>query len=82
MTWVSQAAYRDVGRRLAAIRKRAGINQDQLAELLQKPQSFVSACERGQRRIDILELLRIAAALKLDPHELFAALVGSENGMT
>jgi transcriptional regulator with XRE-family HTH domain len=72
---VSQSAYRDVGRRLAAVRKRAGVSQDQLAALLQKPQSFVSACERGQRRIDVLELLRIAAALKLNPQELFAALV-------
>lgn len=64
-----------MGHRLAAARKEAGVSQDQLAELLQKPQSFVSACERGQRQIDVLELVRIAAALKLDPHDLFANLV-------
>jgi transcriptional regulator with XRE-family HTH domain len=72
---VSQSEYRDVGHRLAAVRKRAGVSQDQLAELLHKPQSFVSACERGQRRIDVLELLRIAAALNINPQELFATLV-------
>jgi hypothetical protein len=34
-----------------------------LARLLRKPQSFVSNYERGQRRIDVPELLRIVEAL-------------------
>jgi hypothetical protein len=41
---------------------RAGLTQNQLARLLRKPQSFVSNYERGQRRIDVLELLRIVEA--------------------
>jgi hypothetical protein len=36
----------------------------QLAKLLRKPQSFVSNFERSQRRIDVLELLRIVEALR------------------
>jgi hypothetical protein len=32
----------------------------QLARLLRKPQSFVSNYERGQRRVEVLELLRIS----------------------
>jgi transcriptional regulator with XRE-family HTH domain len=75
VAWISLRAYRIVGRGLAAARKRAGVSQDRLASLLQKPQSFISAYERGQRRIDVLELVRIAAALKLDPCELFASLI-------
>ena len=75
MAWVSLRAYQAVGRSLAAARKQAGVSQDQLAGLLQKPQSFISAYERGQRRIDVLELVRIAAALKLEPRELFATLL-------
>jgi len=43
----------------------------QLAKLLRKPQSFVSNYERGQRRIDVLELLRIVEALKGDARAVF-----------
>ena len=75
MTWISQDEYRVLGENLAAARKRAGVTQDELAARLRKPQSFVSACERGQRRIDVLELGRIAAALKLNCNELFSVLV-------
>jgi len=75
VAWVSQAEYRTVGHRLAAARKRAGVSQDELAAALRKPQSFVSSCERGQRRIDVLELVRIAGALGLRPQTLFAALI-------
>jgi hypothetical protein len=39
--------------------------------MLRKPQSFVSNYERGQRRIDVLELLRIAEALKGNPKRVF-----------
>jgi hypothetical protein len=35
--------------------------------LLRKPQSFASNYERGNRRIDVLELLRIVDALKAAP---------------
>jgi len=61
--WVQQKDYIDVGDALAHARERAGLTQQQLARLLRKPQSFVSNYERGQRRIDVLELIRIADAL-------------------
>jgi transcriptional regulator with XRE-family HTH domain len=61
--WVQQKDYIDVGDALAYARERAGLTQQQLARLLRKPQSFVSNYERGQRRIDVLELIRIADAL-------------------
>jgi hypothetical protein len=38
-----------------------------LADPLQKPQSFVSKFERGERRLDVVELLDVAAALGIDP---------------
>jgi hypothetical protein len=47
------------------------LTQAQLAKLLHKPQSFVSNCERGQRRIDVLELLRIVEALEGDARAVF-----------
>lgn len=73
--WISPEGYKIVGECLAATRKRAGVSQDELAVLLEKPQSFVSAYERGQRRIDLLEFLRIMETLKADPREVFAKIV-------
>jgi len=42
---------------------------------LRKPQSFVSNYERGLRRIDVLELLRIVEALKCDPRAVFGDII-------
>lgn len=44
-------------------RKSAGLTQARLAKLLSKPQSYVSNYERGQRRLDLVELLEIADAI-------------------
>jgi hypothetical protein len=43
-----------------------------------KPQSFVSNYERGQRRIDVLELLRIVEALIGDARSVFMDIVGRQ----
>lgn len=48
--------YRVFLRRLRAARKRAGLTQKQLAERLHQTQSFISKCERGERRLDVVEL--------------------------
>ena len=73
--WVQQREYKAVGAALAAARERSGLTQVQLARLLRKPQSFVSNYERGQRRIDVLELLRIVEALKDNPRRVFADIL-------
>lgn len=39
-----------------AVRRRAGLTQEELAERVGETQSFVSKCERGERRIDVIEL--------------------------
>jgi transcriptional regulator with XRE-family HTH domain len=70
-----------VGAALAAARNSAGITQAQLARMLRKPQSFVSNYERGQRRLDILELLRIVDALEADPRNVFDAIVAAKRGV-
>lgn len=48
---------------LRRIRQDAGLRQADLARKLGQPQSFVSKCESGERRIDILELREICRAL-------------------
>ncbi len=78
--WVQPREYAVVGAALAAARDRAGLTQAQLAQLLRKPQSFVSNYERGQRRIDVLELLRIVEALRGDPHAVFMDIIARRAG--
>jgi transcriptional regulator with XRE-family HTH domain len=69
--WVQQRDYQAAGAVLAEARERAGLTQQQLAKSLKKPQSFISSYERGQRRIDVLELAIIAGAMGVDPRRLF-----------
>ncbi|HDS1136303.1 XRE family transcriptional regulator [Stenotrophomonas maltophilia] len=55
---------------LKAARKRARVTQSELAERLGNTQTFVSKCERGERRIDAVELVEFAEAMGVDPQEL------------
>lgn len=51
---------------LVSAREKAGLTQQQLAERLGKPQSFVAKYEVGERRIDVIEFLAITRALDVD----------------
>jgi len=63
-------AYERLRLRLVAARHERGLTQVQLATLLERPQSFVSKYETGERRLDFIEVLEIAEALHLDATEL------------
>lgn len=60
---------------LLRARKQAGLTQQQLADRLGKPQSYVAKVERGERRIDPVEFVLIARALGQSPETLFGAFV-------
>ncbi len=53
-------------------RKVAGMRQIELAQKLNKPQSFVSKFECGERRLDVIEFLTITDALGADPLAILA----------
>ena len=72
--WVEAEQYKVVGACLVGARRRVNVTQQQLAARLGKPQSFVSEYERGQRRVDVVELLVISRALGVDPVALFAEI--------
>lgn len=42
--------------RLREARKLAGLTQSEAAQAFGKPQSFISKCESGERRVDIVEI--------------------------
>jgi transcriptional regulator with XRE-family HTH domain len=46
-----------VGQRLRQARRDAGLTQAQVAEILGRPQSYVSKCERAKRQIDLIEFV-------------------------
>jgi len=51
---------------LRQLRVNARLKQVELAAKLRKPQSFVSNYERGERRLDLLELKQVCDALGVD----------------
>ncbi len=59
---------------LKSIRREAGLSQQDLALRLQRPQSFVSKYELGERRLDIIELLEICEAIDMDLGEFIQRL--------
>ncbi len=48
--------------RLRKAREEAGLTQVEIARLLGQPQTWVSKCELGERRVDFVELEDWAAA--------------------
>jgi len=71
---VFSPAYRRFREWLVEARRGRGITQAQLALLLGRPQSFISKYERGERRLDFVEVLEIAAALRVDVCDLVTEL--------
>lgn len=56
-------------RELRHARAQSGMTQEQVAKAMGQTQSFVSKCERGERRIDIVELARFCAVLGIPLRE-------------
>lgn len=52
--------YAEFTRRLRQARIDAGLSQEEVAERLGVSQSYVSRAERGERRIDVIELQAFA----------------------
>jgi transcriptional regulator with XRE-family HTH domain len=67
---LEEQAYRETYRRFLArlreARRQAGLTQAEAARRLGKPQSFLSKCESGERRVDFIELLALAELYGVD----------------
>lgn len=72
-------SYRHLSQRvrdvLVSARLDQKITQDDLAKRLGRRQNYISNYERGERRLDIFELIELADALHIEPNELTNKLV-------
>ena len=50
---------------LRETREKSGVTQEEMAVRLGETQSFVSKCERGERRMDVVELREFCKAMGL-----------------
>jgi len=58
--------YKNVIEKLRKARLNASLKQSSVAKKLKKPQSYISKIERGERRIDVVELKKLARIYKKD----------------
>lgn len=48
-------------------RQKSGLSQQEVADRLGRPQTYVSKCERGTRRLDVIEFLEMSRVIGFDP---------------
>jgi len=71
---IHSAGYAIFLRLLKKAREDAGLTQTQLARKIGETQTFISKCERGERRVDVVELRTFCQAFGLSPRQFVAAL--------
>lgn len=59
------------GRRLAQLRKERGWSQERLALESGIARSYLGGVERGNRNLALLNIVRLADALKVEPSAMF-----------
>ena len=59
---------------LITARRQAGLTQQSVANSLDRPQSFVSKYENGERRLDVVEYLHISQVIGFDPCHIIREL--------
>ncbi|MFT4147060.1 MAG: helix-turn-helix transcriptional regulator [Mobilitalea sp.] len=63
--------YRKLIDALKAARKSAGLTQQDVADRLGRPQSFVAKVEGCERRLDVVEFLHLCRAIRVEPASFF-----------
>ncbi len=73
--------YKKLQSMLKAARKTQGLTQAQVAERLDRPQSYVAKYENGERRLDVVEFLDVAKAIDLEPRRVLSILSASQKAL-
>ncbi len=74
MKSIHSPLYHQVIRALVTARRKAGLSQENVAQYLGKPQSYVAKVENTERRLDIIEFLAFAQAVALNYGPLLKAV--------
>lgn len=61
----------EFGRRVRELRRRNGLSQEDLALACKLDRSYVGGIERGERNVSLVNIRKIAAALRVPTKELF-----------
>jgi transcriptional regulator with XRE-family HTH domain len=62
-------AYKELREWLVQLRNNKNLSQRQLASLLDVPYSWVGKVEQGERRLDLIEYIRVCRVLDADPND-------------
>lgn len=62
------------GARVRDRRTELGLSQEALAERCELHRTYVGSLERGERNVALLNILRLAAGLEVDPGDLLREL--------
>jgi transcriptional regulator with XRE-family HTH domain len=71
---IHSASYAIFLKVLRKTREDAGLTQTQLAQKLGETQTFISKCERGERRVDVVELRTFCQAFGVSLKQFVAVL--------
>ncbi|WOF75720.1 helix-turn-helix transcriptional regulator [Parvibaculaceae bacterium PLY_AMNH_Bact1] len=71
--------YADLIQGLIEARKNAGLTQQEVADALGKPQSYVAKIEGCERRLDIAEFVEYVRYLGSDPADLLREMLKDAN---
>lgn len=61
----------DFGNRLRSLRIERGYSQEELAHICGLDRSYVGGVERGARNVSLINIHKLAKALKISPGEFF-----------
>ena len=75
---ITKPEYKRLRLLLVEARERAGLTQAQVAEKLQRAQSFVSKYELGDRRLDVIDFMHVCACLDADPGDILRQIAKSK----
>ena len=71
MATEQEKSQKQLGKLIREKRKQAGYSQEAFASQCGVHRTYMGAIERGERNISLLNIIRIAKALKMKPSELF-----------
>ena len=66
------ALHAELARIVKRVREERGLLQEQVAEKIRRPQSYVSKIEAAERRVDVVDLFLLAAGLGVTVGEIVA----------